>query len=88
MFFSLIVNAFSAGQTCGASEDGTRPTSRVFQSPLSAPPARSKNDQKRGFAFANLLVEPRNWTPLMEPVGVVRIAKLCMQQVLFCIDAR
>jgi hypothetical protein len=48
MFFSvfLIVNVCSAGQVSGAGEDETRPTSRVSQSPLSAPLARSTNPQK------------------------------------------
>jgi hypothetical protein len=86
MFFSLIVNACSAGQTCGASEDGTRPTSRVSQSPLSAPLARSKNHQKHDFACANLLVEPWNQAPGMGAVGVILIPKLRMQQVLIKLD--
>jgi hypothetical protein len=42
--------------------------------------------KKRGFAGANLLVEPGNQTPCLEAVNVVRIAKLGVQQVLSCID--
>src|SRR6266498_1692975 len=87
MFFSLIVNACSAGQTCGASEDETRPTSRVSQSPLSAPPARSKDHQTARLCPRESTSRSRELGAMYGAVGVVLISKLGTEQVLFCTDA-
>jgi hypothetical protein len=44
--------------------------------------------KKRGFVCPNLSSRAGELDPMHGSRGVVRIAKLCMQQVLFCIDAR
>src|SRR4029453_1282692 len=90
MFLSLflIVNACSAGQTSGAGEDGTRPTSRIPKAHFPRRWRGPRTIKKHDFACANLLVEPGNQAPCMGAVGVVLISKLGTQQVLFCNDAR